>query len=449
MQITILKVTDRNRIWQLLNQDQKEIFQKYFRIQMADSLLNRTFHGATRWRLFAINIDYDWDARKKGVLCSPALRCQCGRRLRYQYELESIGHDQKHIKLGSTHFSEHLGIPLSIATEVKNQVNQIQSVMDEILVKFDHNERFPKRFSAKIIDGMLCLATEKFANRILDFQRVDMPLFSCDVAELHRMTMKYTAQEIASAKSAYITSQRHLIGPKKIHEEANSKSKPVYYPNYDYVQKRKSTRYSHQLRKSVDLTKCQPFLDAEYQFIKYLKAPNSKLSTPGIRQKFDEIDEMLKSMLKLLNKSPRGNDYAIKLKREANECRKLINQLPRTKTAVPVKQKSSRTINKPRVALYEYKVSAAIKPAFTSNDPELQHHHEIFEHQRKKYVRILENNVRKTPMPDFLRTCAAINSELSIIGNLLNESSTEIGDLDKRLTRFTALIAQLTSNNQR
>ncbi|WP_010014822.1 hypothetical protein, partial [Loigolactobacillus coryniformis] len=104
---------------------------------------------------------------------------------------------------------------------------------------------------------------------------------------------------------------------------------------------------------------------------------------------------------------------------------------------------------KPRVAMYEYKVSAAIKPAFTSNHPELQHHHEVFEQQRKRYVQILENNARKTPMPDFLRTCAVISSELSVVANLLNENSPDMVSLNKHLARFTDLIAQLASNNQR
>lgn len=176
MEITTLTATERNNIWRMLDRQQQEVFLKYMRIQMSDRLLNQTFSGAARWRLYAVNIDYDWDARKAGLASRPPLKCACGRPLRYQYEIESIGRAQKHVKLGSTHFAQHLGIPAAVATEVRHKVNHIQSVMDEVLVKFKHGERFPKRFNDKISDGMLLLASESFAQRVLDFQRVDFPI---------------------------------------------------------------------------------------------------------------------------------------------------------------------------------------------------------------------------------------------------------------------------------
>jgi hypothetical protein len=59
MEITTLTATERNNIWRMLDRQQQEVFLKYMRIQMSDRLLNQTFSGATRWRLYAVNIDYD------------------------------------------------------------------------------------------------------------------------------------------------------------------------------------------------------------------------------------------------------------------------------------------------------------------------------------------------------------------------------------------------------
>ena len=78
MEITTLTATERNNIWRMLDRQQQEVFLKYMRIQMSDRLLNQTFSGAARWRLYAVNIDYDWDARKAGLASRRRLNVRVG-----------------------------------------------------------------------------------------------------------------------------------------------------------------------------------------------------------------------------------------------------------------------------------------------------------------------------------------------------------------------------------
>lgn len=322
MELTTLPVTERNRIWRTLNNAQQKIFTKNIRSQMADRLLNQTFRGAAQWRLFAVNIDYDWEARKAGLPCGAPLRCQCGRRLRYQYELESVGRSHKHVKLGSTHFAEHLGIPISVANEVKNRVSSIQSVMDELLVKFRHGERFPARFNNKIHDGMLYLATESFAERVLDFQRVDLPLFSRDVALLQQMMMKYSPSEIAAAKATQPSSKLSTLVP----PHATSDTSKYLNQKRDYIQNRLKTHFTWLLQEKVSASQRIEFSNIENDYLHYLSQVDQRSTSPEFVPACHDVDMMMRTMRSALNSTHEPENKKQKKKKKQKKQKKLIKR---------------------------------------------------------------------------------------------------------------------------
>lgn len=196
-----LTVDERSKVWSSLNRGQKAAYADSIAYRISDRVLDQVFQGSARWRLFAVNIDYEWDRRKSGKKCSPPLRCICHRRVRYQFELESLQDSKKHVRLGSTHFAEHLGIPLAVAQEVRNNVNQIQSLMDEVLIKFRAGERFPERFKSRIDDGILLLEEEPFRRRILAYKRVDLPLTEVAKERLSRLIRTTSNRELAVARN--------------------------------------------------------------------------------------------------------------------------------------------------------------------------------------------------------------------------------------------------------
>lgn len=158
--------------------------------------------------MFAVNIDYDWDLRKTSKRCSPPLRCVCGRRLCYQYELESVKQPSRHVCLGSTHFAEHLGIPVAVAQEVRNNVNQIQSLMDEVLIRYRAGERFPAHFIGRVDAGVLLLEDEPFRKRVLAYRRVDLPLTAVDKGRLRRLIENTSDEQLAIAKTQQAEHER-------------------------------------------------------------------------------------------------------------------------------------------------------------------------------------------------------------------------------------------------
>lgn len=198
-----LKLEERALIWQGLSYEQKHVFAESITFRMSDGVLDKVYHGSDSWRLFAVNIDYDWSARQKQKQkkhISPELRCICGRRLRYQFELESVTQPKRHVCLGSTHFAEHLGIPGDVAQEVRNRVSRIQSLMDEVLIRVRAGEKFPDNFKSHIAEGILLLDEEPFRKRILEYMRVDLPITELAYARVLKLIKNSTSEQRKKVK---------------------------------------------------------------------------------------------------------------------------------------------------------------------------------------------------------------------------------------------------------
>ena len=187
VEIRTLTLTERSRIWAEMSAQQRQAYEMSMTYRISDRVLNRIFQGSSAWRLIAVNIDYDWDLRKRGRAFSPALFYECGRPLRYQFELVSVSSSNKRILLGSTHFAEVLGISPKVAREVAKHLNQIQSLMDEVLIRYRAGERFPKQFVSGIEDGLLKCTDKSFAQRMQTYMSADMPITGNARERLNRL----------------------------------------------------------------------------------------------------------------------------------------------------------------------------------------------------------------------------------------------------------------------
>lgn len=67
---------------------------------------------------------------------NPDTRCECGRPLRYQYIVE---HQitKKTLKFGINHFERHMGIPATVAADIRNGFTNIDYELDELLAKIE------------------------------------------------------------------------------------------------------------------------------------------------------------------------------------------------------------------------------------------------------------------------------------------------------------------------
>lgn len=205
-----LKAQERDRILQSLNRQQLKVYWGSIAYRVSDKLLTNVYRGSASWRLFAINIDYEWDLRKVGQHCGQPLKCLCKRTLRYQYELESLENNEHHVFLGATHFAEHLGIPASVAKEIKAQMNQVQSLMDEILIKYRMGQGFPKRFVAGIKDGTLSFQSPAFVERVVVAMEADMPITGVMERRLDRIFLDPSTNITSKSQSESLTRQERI-----------------------------------------------------------------------------------------------------------------------------------------------------------------------------------------------------------------------------------------------
>ncbi|WP_390409719.1 hypothetical protein [Lacticaseibacillus jixiensis] len=196
MQIYTLPALERSQVWTQLTPKQKEVFNTYTMARVSSELLTRSFQMSSKWRLISVNIDYGWEMRKKTGNHHGYQYCECGRKLKYQFELESVINPKQHLLLGSTHFAEYAGIPLAIALEIQDHVNEIQIYMDEILYRYKRGERFPQDSYNFAIRHQLVDPTSHFGTKLADFQQSDLPLFHTD--KNHLLSLNASFKQITA-----------------------------------------------------------------------------------------------------------------------------------------------------------------------------------------------------------------------------------------------------------
>ncbi|GAB6549091.1 hypothetical protein bcgnr5378_08150 [Bacillus cereus] len=128
---TLLSELQREKILQSMSDEQRSYIEEHIRLDRRSMFANELadFKSDQQWELI--------DFIDAGEISD--LKCQCGRRLRRQYIVQNIVTGEI-IKLGSTHFEEHTGIPKNIAGQVKKGIHKIQYDLDELLSKFEKQQ---------------------------------------------------------------------------------------------------------------------------------------------------------------------------------------------------------------------------------------------------------------------------------------------------------------------
>ena len=117
----------RAETWQRLTKEQQSVIQKHIHYQQTSLFMNHELIGHGRhWSLVAFHENMNFNSPS-----SPQLYCDCGRRLKYQYVLtNNLGEE---IKLGITHFADHIGIPEAVARQLQAEIHQLNFGLDELL----------------------------------------------------------------------------------------------------------------------------------------------------------------------------------------------------------------------------------------------------------------------------------------------------------------------------
>nr|WP_202113150.1 DUF3895 domain-containing protein [Paenibacillus sp. MMS18-CY102] len=186
----ILAVEERDRLVQLLNEQQK----KY----ISESLIRgrRTVFANEMAKQKGFHIPEDTDAAQIELLLndwiytgyvdagmvSPDLRCECGRPLRYQHRVEHKETGEvKHF--GIEHLKEHLAIDSSVVSAIKKGFEAIDYELDELLIKLNGGwnqdpelvvtDRLPDDVAAHLRLGLPLL--ERQVNRLRQIRTASQP----------------------------------------------------------------------------------------------------------------------------------------------------------------------------------------------------------------------------------------------------------------------------------
>ncbi|WP_225047873.1 hypothetical protein [Lacticaseibacillus kribbianus] len=190
---------ERSDIMLTMNKAQLKVLEKYTMLKIRSTFHTNRYLENTDWAFYGLRIDYgyqrsDWTGHHR----REELHCDCGRRIKFQYEIRSVKTGKKHY-LGIKHFCDHLGIPQSVANEIKNGVNKINIYQDEILVLWRRGVRFPDALYQRALrlgvldDGK----SAKLAQRCADYGEVDLPLFHNDQAALERLVSQRESELFA------------------------------------------------------------------------------------------------------------------------------------------------------------------------------------------------------------------------------------------------------------
>ncbi|WP_314425830.1 hypothetical protein [Leuconostoc lactis] len=117
----------RQETWQQLTAEQQAVLIQHIRYRQTSLMMDRQLFGRDgQWlfKAYHFNDAYDTPTEKQ-------LYCACGRRLKHQYVLENG--EGTEIRLGITHFADHLGIPETVMRQLQTQIHHINFGLDEIL----------------------------------------------------------------------------------------------------------------------------------------------------------------------------------------------------------------------------------------------------------------------------------------------------------------------------
>lgn len=117
----------RQETWAQLSYEQQLVIRRHIRYQQTSLFMNYELVGHGRhWSLTDYRENFNYDTQ-----IGPQLYCDCGRRLKHQYILVNDLGDE--IKLGITHFADHIGIPEKVARQLQAEIHHLNFGLDELL----------------------------------------------------------------------------------------------------------------------------------------------------------------------------------------------------------------------------------------------------------------------------------------------------------------------------
>ena len=120
----------RQETWHNLTPEQQAVLKQHIRYQHTSLFVDQNLVGhGKNWEFVAYNYNDNYDSNS-----GPQLYCDCGRRLKHQYVLQN--EDGKLIKLGITHFADHIGIPEAVMRQLQTQIHHLDFGLDELLHVF-------------------------------------------------------------------------------------------------------------------------------------------------------------------------------------------------------------------------------------------------------------------------------------------------------------------------
>ncbi|WP_336770069.1 DUF3895 domain-containing protein [Bacillus bombysepticus] len=207
----LLSELQRERIFQSMSDEQRNYLEDHIRLDRRSMFANELadFKSDQQWELI--------DFIDAGEISD--LKCQCGRRLRRQYIVQNSVTGEI-IKLGSTHFEEHTGIPKSIAGQVKKGIHKIQYDLDELLSKFDR-----KQLSKGLIASCKEFGVE-IPESIDGLNELDLPILDRHIDRLEKMLLDkaYEQQDSILKQTEDIRANKKSKKGKEISDHINEES---------------------------------------------------------------------------------------------------------------------------------------------------------------------------------------------------------------------------------
>lgn len=169
----------RQELWQQLSTLQQETLQQFKRYRMQSLFLTENFLKDEEWLFVDFKENPLYPHGEEGKLF-----CRCGRELKYQFLLVSEKTGES-LALGSTHFSQHLGVSPKVAQQVQSGIHQLDRGVDLILLSVVRGLHFPKRYYNLFINrGLKKRCSPAFLERLAAFAKANLPLYEEDNQEL-------------------------------------------------------------------------------------------------------------------------------------------------------------------------------------------------------------------------------------------------------------------------
>ena len=174
----------RQETWHNLTSEQQAVLKQHIRYQHTSLFVDQNLigHGST-WQFVAYNYNDNYDANT-----GPQLYCDCGRRLKHQYVLQN--QDGTLIKLGITHFADHIGIPEAVMRQLQTKIHHLDFGLDELLQRIRRHAGLNSEMRQWVIDNHT--AYPDLPVDAIDFVAHSLPLEKDVQAEIVRQYKKAT-----------------------------------------------------------------------------------------------------------------------------------------------------------------------------------------------------------------------------------------------------------------